>query len=308
MLGDRCGRQLRTRRVLPPVGCRGRIGGQVTDDAGNPIAGATIVAENSQSGARFEGTTDDQGRYSVSGLRGGQWTLSCSARGYVPTQGQARVTTLKATPPINFKLAKGIEGPLGALTGMDTTEIQADLQAADLLFSAGQYEAAIGSYQGILEKVPELTVINLSIASCHRAMKNYEGALAAYQLVLADDPANEKALIGIGMTNLEKGDFAAAETTLTAAAETSDASAEVFYNLGEVKFVKGESDVAVEWYQKAVDADPSWGKPLFKLALVALNKEDYETATTHLQKLQEVDPTSQEAAQGKAVLEQIANR
>ncbi len=286
----------------------GNLRGQVTDDDGNAIVGASVVAETAGSSQRFESTTDDEGRWSITGLRGGQWLLTASARGYVPTQGQARVTTLRPTPPMTFRLEKGIEGPLGALTGVDTTEIQADLQAGDLLFNAGQYDAALASYQSVLEKVPELTIVNLSIANCYRAKQEYDSAIGAYDRVLADDPTNEKALIGIGMTNLEKGDFAAAETTLAAAAETAGASAEVFYNLGEVKFVKGESDVAAEWYQKAVDSDPKWGKPLFKLALVALNKEDYDGATQYLQKLQEVDPASSEAQQATAVLEQIANR
>ena len=182
------------------------------------------------------------------------------------------------------------------------------ISTGDLLFNAGQYAAAIASYQSVIAAVPELTVVNLSIANCYRAMQQYDDAIGAYQLVLADDPENEKALIGVGMTNLEKGDFAAAEITLAAAAETAEASAEVFYNLGEVKFISGESDVAAGWYQRAVDKDPTWGKPLFKLALVALNKEDYDGATQYLHKLQEVDPTSAEAQQATGVLQQLANR
>ena len=286
----------------------GRVGGKVTDDDGNPLVGASLIAEQPGTSAKYEATTDEDGRYNINGLRGGDWLITASMDGYLPTQGNFRVTTLSRVPPVTFKLEKGAEGPLGALTGVDTTAIQADLQTGDLLFNAGQYAAAIASYQSVIAAVPELTVVNLSIANCYRAMQQYDDAIGAYQLVLADDPENEKALIGVGMTNLEKGDFAAAEVTLAAAAETAEASAEVFYNLGEVKFISGESDVAAEWYQRAVDKDPTWGKPLFKLALVALNKEDYDGATQYLHKLQEVDPTSAEAQQATGVLQQLANR
>ena len=79
----------------------------------------------------------------------------------------------------------------------------------------------------------------------------------------------------------------------------------MFYNLGEVKFAKGETDEAAKWYQKAVDIDGTWGKPLFKLALVAINKGDKDNAKKLLDKVIQVDPASPEAAQAKAVLEQL---
>ena len=107
------------------------------------------------------------------------------------------------------------------------------------------------------------------------------------------------------MTNLEKGDLAAAEETLQRAAESPTPTREVFYNLGEVKFAKGQPDEAAKWYQKAADLDASWGKPLFKLALVQLNKGDKDGTIKALEKVIAVDPASQEAAQAKAVIEQL---
>ena len=79
----------------------------------------------------------------------------------------------------------------------------------------------------------------------------------------------------------------------------------MFYNLGEVKFAKGETDEAAKWYQKAVDMDPTWGKPLFKLGLVALKKGDKAGTIKMMEKVIAVDPDSPEAAQAKAVIEQL---
>ena len=54
----------------------GRVGGLVKDEAGQPIKGATITAENpAASPSSFTATTDDKGRFSIIGLRGGTWTL-----------------------------------------------------------------------------------------------------------------------------------------------------------------------------------------------------------------------------------------
>ena len=50
----------------------GRVGGVVKDEAGNPIKGATVTAENpAASPSSFTATTDDKGRFSIIGLKRG---------------------------------------------------------------------------------------------------------------------------------------------------------------------------------------------------------------------------------------------
>ena len=286
----------------------GRVGGLVKDDAGNPIKGATVQAENPDSSpSSFTATTDDKGRFSIIGLRSGSWTITAQAPGFAPESGKMQVATIGTpNPPVTFTLHKGGGGAtLGGLSGQAAKDLQGELQAADQLFNAQQWDAAIEKYKGIIAKAPTLSVINLQIAAAYRNKKDYDSAIAAYNDLLKADPNNDKAKIGIGMTNLEKGDLKAAEETLTAAAASPNASKEVFYNLGEVKFAKGEADEAAKYYQKAADTDPNWGKPIFKLGLVALNKGDKDGAAKMFEKVVAVDPMSPEAAQAKAVIEQL---
>jgi Tfp pilus assembly protein PilF len=286
----------------------GRVGGTVKDDAGQPIKGATITAENpNASPSSFTATTDDKGRFSIIGLKTGQWTFTAQAPSFAPESGRLNVQTIGApNPPLTFTLKKGgAASPMGALGGMAAKDLQADLAAADQLYNAQQWDGAIAAYRGIMAKAPSLSVINLQIAAAYRNKKEYDSAIAAYNELLKTDPNNDKAIVGIGMTNLEKGDLKAAEETLTKAAEGPKPTREVFYNLGEVKFAKGSTDEAATWYEKAVTADPSWGKPVFKLALVALNKGDKEGTIKMMEKVIAADPTSPEATQAKAVIEQL---
>jgi Flp pilus assembly protein TadD len=285
----------------------GRVGGIVKDEAGQPIKGATITAENpNASPSSFTATTDDKGRFSVIGLRGGMWTFSAQAPGFAPESGKLNVGTIGTpNPPLTFTLKKG-GGPAGGTgAGMAGKDLQAELAAADADYNGGKYEDAITKYRAIMTKAPALNVINLQIAAAYRNEKEYDKAIEAYNDLLKSDPTNEKATVGIGMTNLEKGDLKAAEETLGKAAESPTASREVFYNLGEVKFAKGEADEAAKWYQKAADSDKTWGKPLFKLGLVSLNKGDKDATIKMMEKVIEVDPTSPEAAQAKAIVEQL---
>jgi Flp pilus assembly protein TadD len=286
----------------------GRVGGTVKDEAGQPIKGATITADNPEaSPSSFTATTDDKGRFSIIGLKRGTWTFTAQAPGFSPESGKMPVSTLGTpNPPLTFTMKKGSgAAPTSALGTAAPKDLQADLAAAESDYNAGKYDDAIAKYRAILAKAPALNVINLQIAAAYRNKKEYDNAIAAYNDLLKVDPANDKAIVGIGMTNMEKGDLPAAEQTLQRAAEGPAPSREVFYNLGEVKFAKGASDEAATWYQKAIDKDPAWGKPVFKLALVALNKGDKDGTIKMLEKVIAVDPMSPEAAQAKQVIEQL---
>jgi hypothetical protein len=285
----------------------GRVGGVVKDETGNPIKGATVTAENpAASPSSFTATTDDKGRFSIIGLKSGQWSFSAQAPGFGPEAGKLNVSTIGApNPPLTFTMKKGAAGPTSALGSTAAKDLQADLAAADTLYNAQKYDESIAAYRQIMAKAPALSVINLQIAAAYRNKKDYDSAIAAYNDLLKVDPANDKAIVGLGMTNLEKGDLKAAEDTLTKAAQGPKPTREVFYNLGEVKFSKGQTDEAAGWYQKAADLDPTWGKPIFKLALVQLNKGDKDATIKMLEKVISADPSSQEAAQAKTVIEQL---
>lgn len=293
--------------TVPAEAQTARVTGFVKSESGSPITDATVTAENPQTSPRsFTATTDDRGRWSMIGLRVGMWTFTAEAPGYVPSQGAARVRAGAGTEPVEFTLVKGtVRPPSGRLAGINISELQKDLDAADALYDSGQYDRAITAYQAIIQEAPALTIVNLQIGNAYHQLKQYDRALAAYEKVLKADPASEKAKIAIGMTNMEKGDLDAAETTLTAAAEAAGASPEVFYTLGEVKFSKHQPDEAVNWYQKAHQADPGWGRPIYKLAMVALNRGDRDVATKYFEQVLAVDPNSPDAAQAEVALEQL---
>lgn len=293
--------------ALPAAAQTGRVGGTIKDTNQQPIKGATVTAENPQaSPSSFTATTDDKGRYSIIGLKTGTWKITASAPGFAPSSGQVPVRSLGAPmPPVDFALAPGATGPAGALAGVNTKELQGELQKAMDLANAGQHDAAIAAYEAILAKTPALTMINGQIASVKRLKKDYDGAIASYQKILAADANNDKAKIEMGMTYLEKNDFANAEKTLMEVAQSTSANREVFYNLGEVKFAKGETDEAVKYYERASSMDPAWGKPIFKLGLAKLQKADTAGAIEWMNKVITADPNSPEAAQAKALIEQL---
>ena len=87
----------------------GRVVGVVKDEAGNPIKGATVTADNpGASPSSFTATTDDKGRFSIIGLKSGRWSFSAQAPGFAPEAGQLNVSTIGApNPPLTFTMKKG---------------------------------------------------------------------------------------------------------------------------------------------------------------------------------------------------------
>ena len=58
------------------------MGGKVTDASG-PVPGATVVAVHTPSGSQYYGLTNNEGRYSITGMRsGGPYTVEVSCLGY----------------------------------------------------------------------------------------------------------------------------------------------------------------------------------------------------------------------------------
>ncbi len=288
--------------AAPAAAQLANISGQVKDEGGKPVAGATVVAENPEAlPSRLETTTRENGHFIVVGLRGGNWTLTIRAPGFLPFQVQTRATS-KGGMPLAVKLVRG--APAGEFEGL-SEDVKAELASAAASYDNGQYAEALAAYESLQKKLPDITAVSLRIARIHRQMKNYDQAIAVYDQVLSKDPANGPAKMDRATTYLAKGDLGAAEAALTELAESDGATAEMCYSLGEVKFAKAQVEAAALWYEKAASANPAWGKPLFKLGLVALNKGDNDGAKAYMQKVIDADPTSTEAAQATLIVKQL---
>src|SRR4249919_2640996 len=220
----------------------GRVGGVVKDEAGNPIKGATVTAENpAASPSSFTATTDDKGRFSIIGLKSGSWSFAAQAPGFGPEAGKLNVSTIGApNPPLQFTMKKGgAAGPTSALGSAAAKDLQADLAAADLLYNSGKYDESIAAYRQIMAKAPSLSVINLQIAAAYRNKKEYDNAIGAYNDLLKVDPTNDKAIVSLGMTNLDPS------------------WGKPIFKLALVSLNKGDKDGTIKMMEKVISVDPT---------------------------------------------------
>ncbi|MGX7951552.1 TonB-dependent receptor domain-containing protein [Tsuneonella sp. HG249] len=84
------------------------IEGTVNDDAGNPIAGATVTITDMRTGASREITTDSSGRFTATGLvTGGPYAVAAAASGFEGQTVNDIQTTLQGNTSLTFALSSG---------------------------------------------------------------------------------------------------------------------------------------------------------------------------------------------------------
>ncbi len=289
---------------MSALGQAGRLSGRVKDArTGDAIKGATIVAESTSSvPGSFTSVSDEKGRFSMLGLRGGIWLLTVTAPGYFPLQGATRVASFGSGPSVDLTLTKAPTAAVSPLATVDVQALQQDLVAADTLMSRGQYDDAIAAYEAILVKVPALTSVNIEIGRAYRAKRDFGRAADAYHRALEEDPANETAQVMLGQTQFDLGDASAGEQTLRTAAERPGAGALAFNAMGALMRDRREPVEAARWFDKAVKAEPTWSAPLLALGQIALERGDAATASSLLERVVALDGDGPDAARAKELL------
>ena len=188
----------------------GRFLGSVRDASGEPVRGATVTLARPGVKRPMTATTNGDGAFAMIGLQGGTWVLTIEARGFYPVQGPVQLRGSGRGARVSLVMNRDPLRPAtpstGLLAGVNGEETQLELDAADGLYEAGQYDQAIQAYEAILIKIPSLTTVNLQVGHAYREKKEYDKASEAYQEVLKGDPGNEEAKAALNMANREEND------------------------------------------------------------------------------------------------------
>jgi tetratricopeptide (TPR) repeat protein len=259
---------------LPVSAQTSRISGVLRDETGGTIRGAIVRAETG--GGRTFGSpltlttaTDDRGRFVFVISRSGEWRLTFEAPGFEPMTIPVAARLTGAAPNLDIKLERR-ESPeaFGALAGIDSKSLSAQLAAAAALYDEGRHDQAIAAYREIKARAPALTLVGLQIGNAFLAKKSYAEAESAFQEVLKADGSDSNGL----------------------------------FAMGALREAQGNAAEAQNWYQKASAADAVWTRPLMKLADLATAGGDRAAASRHLAQVVAIDPTSPDGQKAAALL------
>ncbi len=91
-------------RSVPAQTSTGSIRGYVTDSSGAPIAGARVIAVNSQTSAQREAATENNGFYAILGLVPAEYDVTARQIGRAPQKVHVQVL-IGEVFPLDFRLA-----------------------------------------------------------------------------------------------------------------------------------------------------------------------------------------------------------
>jgi tetratricopeptide (TPR) repeat protein len=170
-----------------------RVAGTITDEAGQPVRGAAITAENpDQTPPRLTATSNAKGEFGFIGVRRGMWTLTVEAPGFERIRFRHAVTP-GHQQPIDVRLAHTPAPVTLPLDGVKAADIQQRIARAESLAAGGDVDAAIAAWSEVLSKLPALTSVHMQIGALYERKPDPARALATYRRLLELEPGNTRA-------------------------------------------------------------------------------------------------------------------
>jgi tetratricopeptide (TPR) repeat protein len=291
---------------------QGNVRGRVVDeDTGEPVVDVSVqltfivpedVTDFDVPQLPVDSITDLDGRFTFIGISTGPYVALLAKDGYETVSTEIRansagliyITGRGLDETYEFRLPRILtllEQILGveALDGLDSMQLQVDLEGADAAFNAEDYRTAITGYTRVLKALPQLNILHMRVGDANRVIGDHEAAIAAYEAALESDPENADAEAEITRTRDQS-------------VQEANFSRDDFYSLGELSLAGGEFSRALMLYERAARKDPTWEKPVFKLGVLAMKMGNMAFAKERFQKVLELAPDSGEAAEAQTML------
>jgi tetratricopeptide (TPR) repeat protein len=294
---------------------RGRIHGEVRDEAGQPIGGAKIVAEYLGAGTTFESNSDENGNWAIAGLGTGYFRITVTKDGYGTVYHEMNVSQFsQQNPPLSFSLRKIRTSSADIPALQDETTI-AIFEEGNELYEQKKYAEAAAKFEEFMAKNPTIYQANINIGNSYREMGEYDKALAAYNKILEKvkeekgsyqgDETAAKALANIGETYVKQGNLEKANDSFRQAIEISPEDEVLAFNVGKIYFAQGNTDKAVEYFLLSIKIKQDWAPAHLQLGYTYLNKGEYKLALESFSRFLELAPDDPQAPSIKNLIPKL---
>jgi tetratricopeptide (TPR) repeat protein len=278
----------------------GRLEGRVTDDAGAPVAGATVKLELPERGGGTTVRTDKKGRWAIGGIAAGSWNVDVEAEGFAPRKIGVRLPSeASRIPPIELKLEKAqAAGPGPAAQGA--------LAAAQAAYDAGRYAEARAEYEKLLALRPDLgSRIHQQIGFAWIQEKQHARAVEELKKVLAVEPDNHRVRAIAAQAALEGKMLEEGRAMLAALPADTVREPDVLFNIAVAFVSAGATEDAIEYFTRAIARAPDDAESHFQRGLALLKLGRTPEARSDFEKVIALAPSGPQAETARKALEQL---
>jgi len=298
---------------------KGRLQGQIKDEQGKPVEGATIVLRKGtgQVDPKADGpknaTTDKNGKWSMLGLAGGAWGVLIQKEGFMESQGQVTVNEYAIAQPINITLKAPPKAVMQEAQKQNTQALEAKsaLERGNAMLQAGKYADARAAYEegmGKLEEKDRVALqpaIYLAIADSYSKEGKNDQAIEALKKSLEVDPNNVDTLKLMVSLLVSANREAEAKPYIARLPAGTTMDPAVRLNLGIKAYNEKKPEEALTQFNQVIAENPSLAEVYYYRAMVYISQNKSAQAKADLKKLLELDPNSKFASDAKEFIKEL---
>ncbi|MGE5359251.1 MAG: tetratricopeptide repeat protein [Bacteroidales bacterium] len=289
----------------------GRLSGKVVDEQGKGLEAVVVTATYPEVvGAKLQVATDKSGAWVIEGVAEGNWELVFEREMYKPGKASVDVDESGRTGNIKTVLKKNF----------DPNEfIQEEGKKAEAMMAQKNYAGARAAYEGIIAKVPEVTIqMQPFLARAYYMEGNHAKAAEHLKIGLAKDSGNQTMRLMLVDIQLEAGATDEAAQTMQGIDEGKLTDPALYVNFGVALLKKQKTVESLAYFDKAIKRFPKVGESYYYRANALANlvneqkdPKDPERIKrvgqikSDLTKFIELSPNSPEAPTAKKMLEEV---
>lgn len=312
---------------------RGAIAGQIKNEQGVAMAGATIVIRSADADVRRETQTDDQGRFSSVGFPPGRYHLLVLREGEIQWWFPITLPPNQERLQVDIDLKKLREAAEARMTlsaelerrreeDRERAEREAELRAhynrGARHLQEGEAEKAIEEFKAALTMEPGQGSTYGMLGRAYAVAGQKEAAYEAYRRALVLEPREAAHYNNLGTLLAEDGRVEEALEDFAMAARLDPVRAATYqFNRGATLLNGGHPQEALPLLRRATDADPTLAVAHFFLGLALFQTAprvegepgeqvtDQPGAIEAFQRYLQLEPDGPYADSARAYLEQL---
>ncbi|HSL21526.1 MAG TPA: tetratricopeptide repeat protein [Vicinamibacterales bacterium] len=296
--------------AAPAAAQTGAVKGKVVDAKGEPVEGAKITIQSSESAARkHETKTNKKGEFFQIGLTPGNYKVSAEKEKLF----QSYDVRIRLGDPItvNFALVPGAAAVNAEEAAKKSAALRAAFDEGVALSQAGKNVEAIAKFNEVIGIAPSCATCFANIGSIHLKANEFDQAEAAYKKALEVDAELAAAYTGLMNVYNAQRKFDEAEKMAAEAAKRSSGGAggggnpDALYNQGVVQWNANKFPEAQQAFESAIKADPNHAEAHFMLGKVYINLGKLAESATEFETYLTLAPDGPNAKEAKTNYEAL---